>query len=116
MPDSRHEGYRRDAVSELAASPRKAAGGRRRGPEELQVFAGLGAVLRQLRRRARLTQGDLAAATALTRAMISAYENARTLPSLPTLDRILAALGVSLTDLGRELEVERRVASSGILG
>jgi len=95
---------RRRAVHELRAERTNALGRRRRRRAALQQLAGLGPTLRRLRRLAGMSQKDLAGAASVTRATISAFENERTFPSLHTLDRLLAALDVSVTRLGRELQ------------
>jgi transcriptional regulator with XRE-family HTH domain len=53
--------------------------------------------LRDARRRAGLTQADLARAGGTSQATISAYENGRKQPSLSTLSRLLGTTGAQLT-------------------
>lgn len=53
-------------------------------------------VLRAARRDAGLTQRELARATGTAQTAISAYETGRKVPSIPTLERLLAACGASL--------------------
>jgi transcriptional regulator with XRE-family HTH domain len=54
------------------------------------------ASLRDARRRAGLTQAELARRAGTSQATISAYEHGRKEPSLDTLSRLLAASGVRL--------------------
>jgi uncharacterized protein len=53
--------------------------------------------LREARRRAGLSQADLAARAGTSQATISAYESGRKEPSVSTLSRLLAATGSQLT-------------------
>ena len=53
-------------------------------------------VIRAARRRADLTQGELAEAAGTSQATISAYESGRKRPSVETLSRLLAAAGARL--------------------
>ncbi len=62
-----------------------------------------GAVLRDARRRAHLSQVELARRASVTQSVISAYESGARQPSLPTLVRLVAATGMDL-----ELRVRRR--------
>jgi transcriptional regulator with XRE-family HTH domain len=55
------------------------------------------ASLRDARRRAGLTQAELARRAGTSQATISAYEHGRKAPSVETLDRLLAAAGTRLT-------------------
>lgn len=57
------------------------------------VAAGL---LRIARAKAELTQAELASAAGITQQAISEYETGRTEPTLPTLQRLLAAAGFEL--------------------
>ena len=95
---------RKRAADELAAEHHPMTKRRRRRPARLRAFAGFGAALRRLRRRAGLTQIELARAAAMTRPMISSFERETTIPGLDTLDRLLTALGVTVVELARELE------------
>lgn len=52
-----------------------------------------------MRQRAGLQQHEFAARAGLTRAMLSYYERGRARPSLPSLWKLLDALGASLADL-----------------
>jgi len=97
---------RRRAVRDLRAERASALGRRRRRRAALQQLAGLGRTLRRLRRLAGMSQRELAAAASVTRSMISAFENEKTFPSLHTLDRLLAALDVSVAELGRALRAD----------
>jgi uncharacterized protein len=55
------------------------------------------ALLRQARKRAGLSQVDLAARAGVTQSVISAYESGQRQPSLPTLARLVGAAGYELT-------------------
>jgi len=55
------------------------------------------AILRDARRRAGLTQAELARLAGTSQATISAYEHGRKSPSVETLARLLAATGTRLT-------------------
>lgn len=71
-------------------------------------MSGLGPALRRLRMRRGQRQFETAEAAAITKAMLSAYENGKRRPSLKTLDQILAALEADLGDLHTALTLERR--------
>ncbi len=60
--------------------------------------------LRQLRIQRRLTQKNLATAAGVKFTVISNYERSHTLPRLDSLERILIALGLTLSDLGAALD------------
>ena len=79
---------------------------RRRDPRrrKLRVLAGLDRTLHRLRRERGFSQSGLARRAGVTRAMISAYENGHSQPSLATLDRLLAALEVTPSELAAALE------------
>ncbi len=56
----------------------------------------IGARIRELRAQKGLSQGDVEKATGLLRCYTSRVENGHTVPSLETLERFAAALGVPL--------------------
>jgi predicted nucleotidyltransferase/DNA-binding XRE family transcriptional regulator len=56
-----------------------------------------GALLRQARSRAGLSQVELATAAGVTQSVISAYESGRRQPSVPALARLIEAAGFELT-------------------
>jgi uncharacterized protein len=60
-------------------------------------LATAGALLRQARKRAGLSQVDLATRAAVTQSVISAYESGQRQPSLPALTRLVDAAGFELT-------------------
>ena len=66
-----------------------------------------GASLRSARRRAGLTQAELAARAGTSQATISAYEHGRKAPSIETLGRLLAAVGARLTTVPASATVVR---------
>jgi len=59
----------------------------------------IGARLRQLRESKGLSQGDIEGRTGLLRCYTSRVENGHTVPSLETLERFAAALGVQMYEL-----------------
>jgi uncharacterized protein len=56
-----------------------------------------GALLRQARKRASLSQVDLATRAGVTQSVISAYESGQRQPSIPALARLVDAAGFELT-------------------
>jgi uncharacterized protein len=56
-----------------------------------------GTLLRKARKRAGLSQVDLAARAGVTQSVISAYESGQRQPSLPALARLVGAAGFDLT-------------------
>jgi predicted nucleotidyltransferase/DNA-binding transcriptional regulator YiaG len=56
-----------------------------------------GVLLRQARKRAGLSQVDLAARAGVTQSVISAYESGQRQPSIPALTRLVDAAGFELT-------------------
>ena len=65
----------------------------------------IGGRLRTLRQQKGLSQGDLERASGLLRCYISRVEQGHTVPSLETLERFAAALGVPLYQLFYEGEI-----------
>jgi transcriptional regulator with XRE-family HTH domain len=59
----------------------------------------IGARIRQLREQKQLSQGDIERVTGLLRCYTSRVENGHTVPSLETLERYAAALGLPLYQL-----------------
>jgi uncharacterized protein len=72
-------------------------------------------ILRRARRRAGLTQVELAAKAGVTQSVISAYESGRRQPSLPTLEALVEAAGFDLT-IGLRRSAARRGQLTGPLG
>jgi uncharacterized protein len=72
-------------------------------------------ILRRARRRAGLTQVELAAKAGVTQSVISAYESGRRQPSLPTLEALVEAAGFDLT-IGLRRSADRRGQLTGPLG
>ena len=60
-------------------------------------LARAGALLRQARKRAGLSQVDLASRAGVTQSVVSAYESGQRQPSLPALARLIDAAGFELT-------------------
>ena len=69
----------------------------------------LGKKIAEARRRARLTQNDLAARVGVTAQAVSKWEQGRSCPDIAILDEIADALGISLFEL---LGMEEREKSS----
>lgn len=65
----------------------------------------VGARLRQLRQEKNLSQGDITVTTGLARSYISRVEHGHTVPSVETLHRFAAALGVPLYKIFYRSEV-----------
>ena len=55
-----------------------------------------GSLLREARRRAHLSQVELARRAGVAQSVVSAYESGTRQPSLPTLTRLVAATGLDL--------------------
>jgi len=68
------------------------------------LLRSIGPALRLMRRKCGVQQVEIARRAAVTKAMLSAYENGKRLPSLRTLSKLLGALDASLLDLGRFVE------------
>lgn len=66
--------------------------------------------IRALRKDKGMTLADLSKATGLTGSMLSKIENFRVTPSLQAVSSIADALGVSLSDLVRDLDAKPRIA------
>ncbi|MEM7481231.1 MAG: helix-turn-helix transcriptional regulator [Acidobacteriota bacterium] len=65
----------------------------------MPVFDGLGKALRWLRAKQDKRQYQVAELAGITKAMLSAYETGKQRPSLETLEKIMEALSVDLSDL-----------------
>jgi uncharacterized protein len=74
-----------------------------------------GDLLRRARKRARLSQVDLAAQAGVTQSVISAYESGQRQPSVPVLARLIDAAGFELA-LGLRPQPDRLRHLSGPLG
>ena len=74
-----------------------------------------GALLRQARKRAGLSQVDLAARAGVTQSVISAYESGQRQPPIPALARLVDAAGFELT-LGLRRPPRRLSRLSGPVG
>jgi transcriptional regulator with XRE-family HTH domain len=70
----------------------------------------VGATLRHLREQRELAQYLVAEIAGITKAMLSAYETGRQCPSLLTLVKLLAALGLSWQEFGRVLQAHADAA------
>ena len=73
-----------------------------------------GTLLRQARKRAALSQVDLASRAGVTQSVISAYESGQRQPSLPALTRLIDAAGFELTLGLRQPPGRRRPRTSRI--
>src|SRR5215472_17144802 len=78
-------------------------------------LARAGALLRQARKRAGLSQVELAARADVAQSVISAYESGQRQPSVPLLARLIDAAGFELT-LGLRRPRGRLVRLSGPVG
>lgn len=78
----------------------------------MPAFDGLGKALRWIRDKQAKKQYQVAESAGVTKAMLSAYETGKQKPSLETLEKILGALRVDLSDLFNALQIvnERPVA------
>jgi transcriptional regulator with XRE-family HTH domain len=65
----------------------------------------IGEVLRSVRTKAGMSQGELEAASGIPKARISRYENDHVEPSLRTLSRLAKGLGVSAAHLVRQADL-----------
>lgn len=74
-----------------------------------------GTLLRQARKRAGLSQVELAARAGVTQSVISAYESGHRQPSIPALARLIEAAGSELT-LGLRQQPGRLRQLSGPVG
>jgi transcriptional regulator with XRE-family HTH domain len=74
-----------------------------RVPRPVPALSTLGAVLRAFRRASRFTQEQLSFKTGMTTALISDAENGKRNLSFESIERLLAALGVSWEDFGAAL-------------
>jgi transcriptional regulator with XRE-family HTH domain len=75
--------------------------------ERKSHFESLGRALRLLRLRRGHKQYEVARSARITKAMLSAYETGKRLPSLATLGAILEALASDLGDLHRAMLADR---------
>ena len=66
--------------------------------------------LKRIRQSAGIRQTDVAELSGLTKAMLSAYETGKALPSLQSLTAFLAAIGRDFSDLQEELDIVRKVS------
>jgi hypothetical protein len=71
----------------------------------------LGEALHTLRRRAGMRQGEVETRADIGHRKLTDYETGKRFPSLPVLDRLLGALGVTLKELAQELEHQARLAA-----
>lgn len=72
----------------------------------------IGSRIRQLRVRSGLTQAELASRCELTKGFLSQLENDNTQPSLPALQDIVEALGVTMAQFFTEEKEEKNVFDS----
>ncbi len=74
------------------------------------IGAFIGATLRRERLAQHLTMNDVAELSAISAGMLSRIENAQTMPSLDTLERVCRALGLSLSSLFKNYDLPEGVA------
>jgi transcriptional regulator with XRE-family HTH domain len=77
-------------------------------PPSSQPDPALATVLKQLREAHGVTQEDLAHDARTAVSTLQAIENARSEPSWQTVRRLVAALGVTMTDLGKAIDKQER--------
>jgi len=77
-------------------------------PEELLQF--VPEALKLIRQGAGLRQTDVSERSGLTKAMLSAYETGKTLPTLTSLTTFLVAIGKDLADFQEVLDLVRKVS------
>lgn len=87
------------------ATVAKAASEARERSEERSLDHYIGSVLREQRLAQSLTLEDVAGLAGLSRGMLSKIENGQVSASLDTLQRLVAALGTTLTNLFRNYDV-----------
>jgi transcriptional regulator with XRE-family HTH domain len=87
------------------ATVAKAASEARERSEERSLDHYIGSVLREQRLAQSLTLEDVAGLAGLSRGMLSKIENGQVSASLDTLQRLVAALGTTLTNLFRNFDV-----------
>jgi transcriptional regulator with XRE-family HTH domain len=73
----------------------------------------VGLALEHLRRERRLAQYMLADLAGMTKGMLSSYENGKQCPSLLSLVKLLAAMGISWQHFGRALATSERPRPPG---
>jgi transcriptional regulator with XRE-family HTH domain len=76
-------------------------------------FDELARTLRLVRVERGRPQAEIAAAARISKSMLSKYETGSQIPTLATLDRLLEALGLSLTELEQRLAASRELAEQG---
>lgn len=80
-------------------------------------MTGVATTLRNARRQAHLSQAELAALAGTSQPALARYESGATIPTLPTLERLLAASGRQLQIEARPLtENPRATSARGQLG
>lgn len=77
-------------------------------PEEVLQF--VPEALKLIRQGAGLRQTDVSERSGLTKAMLSAYETGKTLPTLTSLTTFLLAIGKDLADFQEVLDLVRKVS------
>lgn len=77
-------------------------------PLSSQPDPALGAVLKQLRDARAVTQEDLAHNAKIAVSTLQAIENARSEPGWQTVRRLVAALGVTMTELAKAIDKHER--------
>ena len=69
----------------------------------VELLAGFGEALKELRWHARMKQVEVCRATGMTAPQVSRYENGHEMPTIESLFRYLVAVGADLGDLQRAL-------------
>lgn len=73
----------------------------------MELFEELGHALRWIRSQTGRSQLEVARNAGITKAMISAYETGKQTPSVPTLGKVLTALGANLHLLQDALDLQQ---------
>ncbi len=76
----------------------------------VELLAGFGDALKELRWHARMKQVEVCRATGMTAPQVSRYENGHEMPTIESLVRYLVAVGADLCDLQRVLETGKAPA------
>ena len=76
----------------------------------VELLAGFGDALKELRWHARMKQVEVCRATGMTAPQVSRYENGHEMPTIESLFRYLVAVGADLCDLQRVLETGKAPA------
>lgn len=85
-------------------------------PEEAEAGLQVAAQVREMRRARHLSQRQLAGRMEVPRTYISKIENGKAIPTLGSLERLAAALGVEVRQLVRDARSRRDEEVASVLG